>query len=76
MPDRTAFVLEHQSSSSLGKERVETDGDQRWTASQALAGGARAKRKSSLRVFFLSKLVAGNLGSFQPLRTATLMNEA
>jgi hypothetical protein len=26
--------------------------------------GAKAKRNSSLRVFFLSKLVAGNLGSF------------
>lgn len=36
LPDRTAFVLEHQSSSSLGNERVETDGDQRWTARQAL----------------------------------------
>lgn len=33
MPDRTAFVLEHQSNSSLGNERVETDGDQRWAAS-------------------------------------------
>ncbi|MCD7466004.1 hypothetical protein HAX54_002313 [Datura stramonium] len=33
--------LEYQSSSSLGNERVETYGDQRWTASQALADGAR-----------------------------------
>ncbi|MCD7471890.1 hypothetical protein HAX54_012669 [Datura stramonium] len=42
LPDRTAFVLEYQSSSSLGNERVKTDGDQRWTASQALTNGARA----------------------------------
>lgn len=43
LPDRTAFVLEHQSSSSLGKEGVETDGDQRWTASQ---GGESIARPS------------------------------
>lgn len=41
LPDRTAFVLEHQSSSSLGNERVETDGDQRWR--QLAAGGERAE---------------------------------
>lgn len=58
LPDRTAFVLEHQSSSSLGNERVETDGDQRWTASQALAGGERAEAV----VFQIQQSIKQNLG--------------